>query len=434
MATIETLDGLKRKTTITLDKEAIQTELNKRLKDLSKRVRLDGFRPGKVPVNVVKKMHGEEVKNEIINDQVSQQYRTFLEEHKELKPAGYPEISPIENDEFSFEVNFEVMPEFELKGLETLKATKVESEVLESDIDAMIERLQKQQSTWVTVDRAAQMDDRLKIDFVGRVEGEEFEGGKGEDVPLVLGSNSMIPGFEEQLVGALKDEKRTITVTFPDDYHAENLKGKEAEFSITVHEVSEIELPEVNEDFVKSLGVEDGDVVSFKKELKKNMERELKATLQNKFKQSLFEALAEANEIDIPETLINAEVQNMAQQSNFPEPKDHEQAHQLMEIAKQSFGEEAKKRARLGLIIAKLVEEKEIKLDDKYVDARLEMLAETYEDPEEVKNHFRSNNENMQQIRNIALEDQIIDVLQEQATITAESQPFQEVMGQSLAN
>ncbi|NLD08585.1 MAG: trigger factor [Xanthomonadaceae bacterium] len=432
MSTIETLEGLKRHTVIELDQAAVQAEVKTRLKDLSKRIRLDGFRPGKVPVSVVQKMHGDQVKYEVINDQIGQAYRAFLEENKDLKTAGYPEISVVEGEEYKFNVNFEVMPEFELQGLDGLKATKIEAEVKDEDLDLMLERLQKQQSKWNVVERAAANDDRVKIDFVGRVDGEEFEGGKGSDVPLVLGSGSMIPGFEDQIVGLSTGDTKTIEVTFPEEYHSENLKGKAAEFDITVNEVAEMELPAIDEEFAKNLGIEDGKVESLRAELKKNMERELKSALQNSFKNSMMESLAAANEIEVPNALVNAEVQNMARQSNFPEAQNQEQAAQLMEIAMSSFGEEAKKRARLGLLIAKVIEDNKIELDDKYVEARLNMLAETYEDPEEVLAYFRSNEENMRQIQNIALEDQIVDVLAEKAEIVTEEKAFQDVMNASF--
>lgn len=432
MSTIETLEGLKRHTVIELDQAAVQAEVKTRLKDLSKRIRLDGFRPGKVPVSVVQKMHGDQVKYEVINDQIGQAYRAFLEENKDLKTAGYPEISVVEGEEYKFNVNFEVMPEFELQGLDGLKATKIEAEVKDEDLDLMLERLQKQQSKWNVVERAAANDDRVKIDFVGRVDGEEFEGGKGTDVPLVLGSSSMIPGFEDQIVGLSTGDTKTIEVTFPEEYHSENLKGKAAEFDITVNEVAEMELPAIDKEFAKNLGIEDGTVESLRAELKKNMERELKSALQNSFKNSMMESLAAANEIEVPNALVNAEVQNMARQSNFPEAQNQEQAAQLMEIAMSSFGEEAKKRARLGLLIAKVIEDNKIELDDKYVEARLNMLAETYEDPEEVLAYFRSNEENMRQIQNIALEDQIVDVLAEKAEIVTEEKAFQDVMNASF--
>src|SRR5699024_4568186 len=194
-------------------------------------------------------MHGDQVKYEVINDQIGQAYRAFLEENKDLKTAGYPEISVVEGEEYKFNVNFEVMPEFELQGLDGLKATKIEAEVKDEDLDLMLERLQKQQSKWNVVERAAANDDRVKIDFVGRIDGEEFEGGKGSDVPLVLGSGSMIPGFEDQIVGLSTGDTKTIEVTFPEEYHSENLKGKAAEFDITVNEVAEMELPAIDEEF-----------------------------------------------------------------------------------------------------------------------------------------------------------------------------------------
>ncbi len=428
MSTVETLEGLKRRIHIKLDTDTVKEEIEKRLKALARRVRVDGFRPGKVPVKIVRGMHGEEVELEVINDQVSEAYRTAMSENQELKPAGYPEITPVEEKEYEFYAEFEVLPEFEIKGLDALKATKITSEVTDEDLNKMIETLQKQQASWNVVERAAEEKDRLKIDFIGSIDGVEFDGGKGEDVPLVLGSGAMIPGFEEGLIGVTAGETRTIDVTFPEEYHAEALKGKEAQFEITVHEVAEPLLPEINEEFAKNFGVEDGSVETFKNELKANMEREMKNVIQNRFKNELMTALAEQNPIEVPEALVQNEVQNMARQSNFPEPKNQEQADQIMQIALNSFGEEAKKRAALGLIIGQLITEKEIELDTKYVDARLELIASTYEDPEEVIEYFKSNEQSMQSIRNLALEDQIVDLLAENAEITEEKLSFDELM------
>lgn len=428
MSTVETLEGLKRRIQIELDAAEINTEVEKRLKDVARRVKIDGFRPGKVPMKLVRSMHAEQIENDVVNDLLGKKYQEFMQENKEINPAGYPEIAPVEDKPYAFTAEFEVLPTFEIQGLDSLKAKKVTATVEESDIDNMIETLRKQQTTWESVERAAEKDDRVKINFVGSIDGVEFDGGKGNDVPLVLGSGSMIPGFEEGIIGMNKGETKVVDVTFPEEYQAESLKGKEAQFEITVTEIETPNLPEVNEDFAKLFGITEGGVEALRAELKTNMERELNNTIHTRFKNELMDALAEANKIDVPQALINSEVQNMARQSNFPEAQNQEQAAQIMEIALRSFGEEAEKRARLGLIVGQLITEKEIELEDKYVDARLESLAATYEDPQEVIEYFKSDENSMRSIRNIALEDQIVDLLAKDAVITEEKVSFDELM------
>ncbi len=427
MSAIEVLEGLKRKVNIKLDANEVASEKEKRLKDLAKRIRVDGFRPGKVPTKVVERMHGQQIESDVINDKINAAFSEIIK-GTEIKPAGYPMVVPNEGtDQFDFAVEFEVMPEITL-SFDKLDVKKVVAEVTASDVDEMVETLRKQQAKWNEKAGAAEDGDKVVIDFVGRIEGEEFDGGKGTDVPLVLGSKSMIPGFEDGIVGVKAGEKKTIKVTFPEDYNAENLKGKAAEFDITVHKVESPILPEVDAEFAKGFGIEDGSVDKLKEELEKNMVRELKNVLNNQLKTNMMAALAEANPIDVPEALVMGEVQAMAQQSNFPQPKDQEQAQQFLKIAQQAFGPEAERRARLGLLLSELVKSNDIKLDDKFVEARLENLAATYEDPEEVKAHFRKDQNTMQQVRNLALEDQIVEFLTGKAKITEEKSNFKDVM------
>ncbi len=433
MSAVEVLEGLKRRVQIAVDAAEISLEKNKRLKDVAKRIRLDGFRPGKVPLTHVEKMHGAEIENEIINEKIN---AAFVEAIKDtdIKPAGYPVIVPSETaGDMQFTVEFEVMPEVKLNDLTALEIVKKTASVEAADVDTMLDTLRKQQATWVKEDRAAENSDKLTVDFVGRVDGEEFEGGKGTDVSIVLGANTMIPGFEAALVGAKAGETRTISVTFPEDYHAAGLKGKPAEFDVTIHSVESPVLPEMNEEFAKTFGIEDGNVAKLREELEKNMVRELKNVLNNQLKTSVMTALSEANPVEVPQALVMGEVQAMAQQSNFPQPKDQEQAEQFMKIAQQAFGVEAEKRARLGLILGELVKDQKIELDEKFVDARLNNMAATYEDPEEVKTHFKNDANTMQQLRNLALEDQIIDFVVSKAKVTEEASDFQEIMNPKRA-
>ncbi len=427
---VETLEGLKRRVVIELDAEQVKKDIEDRLQNLARRVRVDGFRPGKVPVKVVRSMHGAEVENEVIGEAIGKKYQALITELK-LEPAGQPVIDmPSEENKFSFTAEFEVMPEVKLNNLDKLEAVKFEAEVTDADLDNMLTTLQKQSQTWAETDAAAALENRVNINFVGRVDGEEFEGGKADNTPLLLGSNSMIPGFEDQIVGMKKGETKTIKVTFPAEYQAEHLAGKEAEFDITVNAVEAGQLPELNAEFAERFGIEGGDVEKLRSELRKNMERELNNVIHNQFKSSVLESLEKNHELEVPEVMVMSEAQSMAQQSNFPQPKNQEEATQLMDLVKQIFATQAEQKVRLSLLVSQFIEDNKITPDETYVDKRLELIASTYEDPAEVIEHFKKDKNSMQNIRNIALEDQVVDLLAEKAAVVTEKKTFDELMNQ----
>ena len=427
---VETLEGLKRRVVIELDEQQVKKDIEDRLQNLARRVRVDGFRPGKVPVKVVRNMHGDEVENEVIGEAIGKKYQAILTELK-LEPAGQPVIDvPNEENKYSFTAEFEVMPEVKLDNLDKLEAVKFEAEVTDADLDNMLTTLQKQSQTWAETEDAAALDNRVNINFVGRVDGVEFDGGKAENTPLLLGSNSMIPGFEDQIVGMKKGETKTITVTFPAEYQAENLAGKDAEFDITVNSVEIGQLPELNAEFAERFGIEGGDVEKLRSELRRNMERELNNVIHNRFKSSVLESLEKTHEVEVPEVMVMSEAQAMAQQSNFPQPQNQEEATQLMELVKQIFAKQAEQKVRLSLLVSQFIEDNKITPDEAYVDKRLELIASTYEDPSEVIEHFKKDKNSMQNIRNIALEDQVVDLLAEKAAVVTEKKTFDELMNQ----
>lgn len=428
---VETLEGLKRRVVIELDAEQVEKDIESRLKELARRVRVDGFRPGKVPVKIVRNMHGAEVENEVIGEAIGKKYQATITELK-LEPAGQPVIDrPSEENKYSFTAEFEVMPEVKLDNLDKLEAVKFEAEVTDADLENMLKTLQKQSQTWKESDEAAKVEDRVNINFVGRVDGEEFEGGKADNTPLILGSNSMIPGFEDQIVGMKKGETKTIKVTFPEDYQADHLAGKEAEFDITVNSVEVGELPEIDATFAERFGIADGDVEKLRSELRKNMERELNNVIHNRFKASVLESLEKNHELEVPQVMVVSEAQAMAQQSNFPQPRSQEEANQLMELITQIFSKQAEQKVRLSLLVSKFIEDNKITPDESYVDKRLDLIASTYEDPAEVIEHFKKDQNSMQNIRNIALEDQVVDLLAEKAAVVTEKKTFDELMNQA---
>ncbi|WP_026879497.1 trigger factor [Ignatzschineria larvae DSM 13226] len=428
---VETLEGLKRRVVIELDEQEINKDIENRLKNLARRVRVDGFRPGKVPVKVVRSMHGAEVENEVIGEAIGKKYQAIIAENK-LSPAGQPVVDmPNPENKFSFTAEFEVMPEVKLDHLDKLEAVKFEAEVTDADLENMLKTLQKQSQTWKETDQASKLEDRVTINFVGRVDGEVFEGGSANDTPLLLGSNTMIPGFEDQIVGMKKGDIKTIKVTFPMDYQSEELAGKEAEFDIEVNKVEEGQLPEIDAAFAERFGIENGDVEKLRSELRKNMERELNNVIHNRFKASILESLEKNHEVEVPEALVIAEAQSMAQQSNFPQPKTREEADQLMELIQQIFAKQAEQKVRLSLLVSQFIEDSQMKPDESYVDKRLELIASTYEDPAEVIEHFKKDKNSMQNIRNIALEDQVVDLLAEKAAVVTEKKTFDELMNQA---
>lgn len=425
---VEILEGLKRQITLKLNADEVKAEKAKRLQNIARRAKIDGYRPGKVPMKIVERNFGDQTEHEVISALINTAYSAAIQESA-LKTAGYPDIRAVpEGEEYEFRVIFDVMPEFELQGIEGIEVVKTEAEVTDADVDSMISTLQKQRTVWVKVERAAQLNDRVTIDFEGKIDGVAFEGGAAKNTPVVLGSGGMIPGFEDALIGKTTGETVTFPVTFPEDYRAENLKGKSAEFTATIHMIELPELPALDEDFVKAFGVASGDMSLLKEELKRNMIRELNNALQNKLKNQIMDKLVIANPIPLPESMVMNEIVALAERSQLPKAQNKEQADQLMNIAKQAFLPEAEKRVRLGLLLSRFVEVNDIKLDDAFLEARLDLTVSTYEDAENVKAHFRQDANMMRSIQNMALEDQLVDALLKKANVTLEASSFNAIM------
>ncbi|EAT10784.1 trigger factor, partial [Bermanella marisrubri] len=314
---VETLSGLERKLVIDIPADTVEQEIAKRLQQVSKTARIDGFRQGKIPMRVIRQRYGKGVRQEVLGEQMQQGFIQAVQQEK-LNPAGMPSVEPVVDEEgkdFQFSATFEIYPEVEIKDVEKIEVEKLAAEVKDEDLENMIDILRKQQADFKEVDAASKDGDRVKIDFEGFVDGEAFEGGSAEGHALVLGSNSMIPGFEDQIVGMKAGDEKTIKVTFPEDYNAENLKGKDAEFKIKVHTVEESELPELNEEFFKAFGVEASDEAEFRSEVRKNMERELKQAVQRNTKNQVLDGLIQTNEVDVPAALIDQEIGRLQQQA-----------------------------------------------------------------------------------------------------------------------
>ena len=424
---IETTQGLERRATITVPAEKIDSEVKKQVQQEARRARLDGFRPGKVPVSVIEKRFGQSIRQDVAMQSMQQHYVEAMIQEK-LNPAGAPKFEPktIEKGkDLEFVAVFEVYPDVELKDLEKVDVEKPVAEVTESDVDNMLETLRKQHAGWKETDRAAQEDDRVTIDFAGSIDGEAFEGGKAEDFALEMGQGRMIPGFEDGIQGMSAGEEKTIEVTFPEDYHAENLKGKKADFVITVKKVEEKELPELTEEFVAQFGITEGGVDALRTEVKKNMERELKSAVNNKVKQQVIKGLLAANsDVQVPSALVEQEVNALRQQAL---QRFGDNAKNMPELPAELFEEQAKERAQVGILLGEVIRGNELKVDDAKVQELIETTASAYEDPQEVIEYYKTNEQLMQQVRNMALEEQAVELILEKAQVTDKEMSFDEV-------
>jgi len=425
---VETLAGLERKLVIDIPASDVEQEIAKRLDQVSRTARIDGFRKGKIPMRVIKQRYGKGVRQEVLGEQMQQGFIQAVSQEK-LNPAGMPSVEPLVDEEgkdFQFAATFEIYPEVEVTGLDKISVEKLATEVKDADLDNMIDILQKQQAKFEVTEEAAKDGDKVKIDFDGYVGGEAFEGGKAEGYALTLGSKSMIPGFEEQIEGLKAGDEKTITVTFPEDYQNEELAGKEAEFKIKVHEVEASTLPELNQEFFKLFGVEADDIESFRKDVRTNMERELKQAVQRNTKNQALDGLLEQNAIDVPTALIDQEIQRLQEQA-FQQFGGGQEFKPGM-LPKELFQPQAERRVKLGLLINAAIEQLEIKADEAKVDALIEDMASTYQDPEQVKEFYKNNKEQRAQLEALALEEQVVETILEKATVTEKESSYEEVI------
>ncbi|RPE03581.1 trigger factor [Candidatus Pantoea deserta] len=429
---VETTQGLGRRITITVAADSIESAVKKELVEVAKKVRIDGFRKGKVPANIIAQRYGASVRQDVLGELMTRNFVDAIIKEK-INPAGAPNYVPgeyKEGEDFTYAVEFEVYPEVELQGLDSIEVEKPLVEVTEADVDAMLDTLRKQQATWKESDAAATAEDRATIDFTGSVDGEEFEGGKASDFVLAMGQGRMIPGFEEGIVGHKAGDTFTIDVKFPDDYHAENLKGKDAKFEIVLKKVETRELPEFTEEFIKRFGVEDGSVEGLRAEVRKNMDRELKGAIRNRVKTQAIDGLVKANEIDVPAALIDSEIDVLRRQAAQRFGGNEKQA---LELPRELFEEQAKRRVIVGLLLGEVIRTHELKADEARVNALIEEMASAYEDPQEVIEFYSKNNELMNNMRNVALEEQAVEAVLEKAKVTEKATSFQELMNQTNA-
>ena len=429
---VETTQGLGRRISITIPADSIDAAVKKELIEVAKKVRIDGFRKGKVPSHIINQRYGASVRQDVLGELMTRNFVDAIIKEK-INPAGAPDYVPgeyKEGEDFTYAVEFEVYPEVELQGLDAIEVEKPVVEVTDADVEAMLDTLQKQQATWKETDAAATAEDRATIDFNGSVDGEEFEGGKASDFVLAMGQGRMIPGFEEGITGKKAGDTFTIDVKFPDDYHAENLKGKDAKFDIVLKKVETRELPELTADFIKRFGVEDGSVDGLRAEVRKNMERELKGAIRNRVKSQVLDGLVEANNIDVPAALIDGEIDVLRRQAAQRFGGNEKQA---LELPRELFEEQAKRRVVVGLLLGEVIRINELKADEDRVKTLIEEMASAYEDPQEVIEFYSKNSELMNNMRNVALEEQAVEALLAKAKVADKATSFQELMNQTSA-
>ena len=424
---VEKTSELSRKMTVSIPDAVVQEKMETRFKTLARTVKVDGFRPGKVPASMVKKLYGDRVRNEVTGDLIQSTYFEALQQ-QDLNPAGHPHIHPSEKVEgFEYVAEFEVYPEIALDGIGNLHIERPNANVEESDVDNMIEKLRQQKKTWNGVERASQEGDRVSIHFAGVCEGENFTDGKVENYQVEIGGKQMIPGFEDELKGLSAGESKTFSVTFPEKYNSEKLAGKPAEFEVELVKVEAPVLPEVDADFIKAYGVEDGDAVTFRADVRANMERELAQGLKNKLKTAVMDALFEHISVSIPNALIDQEIQALMK-PYAERAKNMRLKLEDLNLPRDMFEEQAKRRVALGLILGEVIHKNELKVDADKVRAVIDDMAKSYERPEDVVNWYYADKSRLNDVQQMVLEDQAVAWIVSQAKVADVTVGFDQVM------
>jgi trigger factor len=432
---VETTSGLERRLTVGVPADRVESVVNQRLQDAARNARLPGFRPGKVPMKVMKQRFGAGVRQEVLGEVISQSFQEAVVSEN-LRPAGQPSIEARKLDagqDVEYTATFEVFPTIEVQPLTNLTIEKPVAEVTDADIDDIIEVFRKQQGQWVASEQAAQDGDTVVIDFVGTKDGEAFEGGSAEGTSLELGSGRMIPGFEDGLIGANAGDEKVLDLTFPEDYQKEDLAGAAVQFAVTVKEVKTLELAPVDEALFSNYGLEEGDEQDFRTEVKQNMERELRNAVEASVKTQVMDAIVAAHEnIELPAALIGREVntmrQQMFQQFGGAAPQDLDLASVLPD---EMFADQAQRRVKLGLVVAEMIGHFDLSAEPAKVRAFIEDIASTYQDPEEVINWYYSENEQLAGVESRVLEDAVVERLLADAAIAEVECSYQDALAKA---
>ena len=427
---VETMGGLERRLKISVEAESFESEITTKLKETSRRIKLPGFRPGKVPLKEVRRRFGPAVRAEVAQEIMQSSYMDAVNQ-EELSPAGAPELDIVNIDlgaDLEFTATFEIFPSIEIADLSGVKIKQPVAEVQTEDLETMISRLQEQRKEWIDLDQGSKSEQghRITVDFIGKMDGEEFEGGTGQEVQIELGSGQMIEDLEKGLIGLSAGESVTIPVTFPDDYQAENLKGKPAEFEVSVKKLEEPKIPPLDESFFKLFGVDDDDVEAFRAKIRENMENEIDQSSKGQVKRQVMDQLFELHDFSTPKALIERECDvlrdQMMQQLQMPVKPDTDP------LPSELFKDEAEKRVRVGLIINAIVSAENFSADSDKVRERIEMIAQPYDQPEQIINFYYGNEQQLQQVEMAVLEDTVIDHVLAQVNIEKLSSNYDDVV------
>tara|TARA_B110001450_G_scaffold48472_1_gene45210 strand:- start:877 stop:2196 length:1320 start_codon:yes stop_codon:yes gene_type:complete len=425
---IESSAGLERQLKIGVPADTIEQEVTARLQKATKTVSIKGFRKGKVPLRVVKQHYGKGVRQEVIGEVVNSSFYEAIQQ-EDLRPVGQPRIdnlNDVEGKDLEYMAIFEVYPEVELAALTKVKISRPVSELVETDVETMIEVLRNQQAKFEVADKAAEDGDQLNIDFVGTAKGEEFAGGTADAQDLVLGSDQMIPGFEAGLIGVKAGDETVLKLKFPKDYHSDDLKGKAVVFSVKVNTVANKELPELNDEFFKLYGVEEGGEAKFREDIQANMERELRNAIRTKVKNRIMNQLFELNKVELPAALVTNEITNLKQQ--MVQQFGGGQEIDLSMLPDDMFKEKAERRAALGVIVSELVKVEEITPDEVQVRARIDEIASTYEQPKEVVDYYYGKPELLSSVEAVVLEDQVTELVLAKAKVKEEVLSYEDAV------
>ncbi len=430
---IETLEGLERRMTVQIPSQRVTDAVEKKLRDLSKTVRIDGFRPGKVPLKVVQQKYGGHVRQEVLGDVIESSYQEALIQEN-VRPAGMPSIDSVtteEQEDVSYTATFEVYPELDKLDLESIKVEKPLVEVTDADFDDMLQKLREQRKTWKETKAAAKKGFQVMVDFEGRIDGEPFEGGAGKDMPVEIGAGQMLPEFEAGLEGIKAGEEKTVEVNFPEDYHGKDVAGKTAEFTLRATQVSKPELPEMDEDFARGFGIQDGDLEKMKSDVRANMEKEKNDRLKLHIKNLALAQLLEHNEIIAPSALVAEEIKSLRLQAAQRMGQDPAAVDENS-LPDELFREEATRRVQLGLLISEVIGKEKIELDQSLVDGTIEEMAVAYEQPDQVRDYYRQNQQARSGVESMVLEDQVVAHILDKAQVSEKQASFEDLMNGQL--
>jgi trigger factor len=426
---VETTNGLERKITVAIEEERISNVVDGRLQDMTKTVKIKGFRPGKVPLKIVKQQYAQQVRQEVVGDVLQSTLFEAIGQEK-LNPAGQPKIDSIKSEPgqgMQYTALFEIYPEVKLGDLSKQTVQRLVAEITDADVAEMLETVRGQHKEWVSVDRAAKEGDQLNINFKGMIDGEVFPGGEAKDMPIELGSGRMIKGFEEGLIGSKVGDNVTLNVTFPDDYHAKELAGKPAQFETHINKVEEATLPELNDEFAKKLGIKDASLENMHKEIRASMQLELNSRLNTKTKTSVMDALINAHDFDVPKPLIEEESEAI-KKNMLENLKQQGMQNQGMQIDASMFAEQAIRRVKLGLIMSEIVQSEKIVADEGRVKTKIEEIAAPYDQPQQVIDWYMADKQRLAEVRALVTEEQIVDWAMEKAKVVDKSITFKDLM------